>query len=170
MFYFIHATTMDNFKKILESGYIYAPKYAPFEIQGLSGIQSDSDFVFTNVFTDGLHLKWDEKMGIGRVTIIIDPLILKYKICFFNPQWYGYLYKETIIMNDNVDEVLNLVKKNYRYPFVTSHEALFWKSISIKFMIGAICEKKYQPQVRNVMDENGYNDIPIFNNFPRLVE
>jgi hypothetical protein len=129
-----------------------------------------SEFIFTNIYIDGLTLRDDEKMGIGEITFIIDPLILKYKICYVNPfGWFGYIYDKTIIMNNNIDLVLDLVKKNYKYPLVTSNEALFKKRISTKFIIGIICESEFEEPVRTYLDENGYEYVKIFNKFPRLV-
>ncbi|XWV26666.1 hypothetical protein QJ857_gp0394 [Tupanvirus soda lake] len=169
MFYFTHATTIDNFKKIISSKYIYAPYYAPFKVQGLSYI-ADSKFIFTNIFVDGLKLREDEKAGIGKITFIIDPLILKYKVCYVNPYgWYGYIYDKTIIMNNNIELVLDLVKQNYRYPLVTSNEALFRKSISTKFIIGIICEPELEESVRELLNEYGYEHVKIFNKFPILL-
>ncbi|AUL78414.3 hypothetical protein QJ856_gp0403 [Tupanvirus deep ocean] len=169
MFYFIHATNFDNFKSILKSKHIYAPYYSPFKIKGMSA-EAKSKFVFTNIFTDGLTLREDEKAGIGEITFIIDPLILKYKVCYVNPYgWYGYIYDKTIIMNKNVDLVLDLVKQNYRYPLVTSNEALFRKSISTKFIIGVICEPDLEQSVRELLNEHGYEHVKIFNKFPILL-
>jgi hypothetical protein len=171
MFYFFHATTIENFKNIIESGYIYSSKYSPFEVYGMTTETKTSKYVFANIYVDGLPLKEDEKMGIGKITLIIDPIILKYKICYVNPfGWYGNEYDKTIIMNNNVDLVLALIKKNYKYPLVTSHEALFKKKISAKFIIGIICDAKYQELVRKILDNNNYDYVQIFNKFPKLIE
>ncbi|XWV26664.1 hypothetical protein QJ857_gp0396 [Tupanvirus soda lake] len=170
MFYFIHATTIDNFKKIISSKYIYAPYYAPFKVQGLSYV-AYTKFVFTNLFLNEFPLREDEHAGTGQITLIIDPLILKYKKCYVNPYgWVGGIYDRTIVMNNNVDLVLDLVKKNYRFPLVTSNEALFRKNISTKFIIGVICKPEYDDIVQKYLDENDLSYVKIFRQFPVLLE
>lgn len=168
MFYFFHATDFENFKNILKTKYIYASFYLPQKTTRIGG-QSVSKFVFTNIYVDGLPLHKDEKAGIGPITFIIDPLILQYKTCYFNPEsWYGDIYEKTIIMNYNISLVLDLVKINYRYPLILSHEALFKKRISMKFVIGIICKPELIPTVRKYLDKYGYDNIQIFNHFPTL--
>ncbi len=127
MFYFAHSTNFDNFRKIIESRYIYAPYYAPYELHGLSSKVNRSKYIFTNIFLNDLPLKDDERKGFGDISIIINPNILKYKTCYFNVGWYGHVYDKTIIMNDNIQLVLDLARKNYRYPYLLANEALFKK-------------------------------------------
>lgn len=111
MFYFSHSTNFNNFLKIIRSSYIYAPYYAPYQLRGLSITTKNSKYIFTNLFVNDLPLKDDDKKGFGEVSIIIDPVILKYKICYFNPGWTGGIDSKTIIMNNNIDFVLDLAKK-----------------------------------------------------------
>lgn len=168
MFYFIHGTSYQNFKKILKKEYIYASYYLPNKQTRLGG-QITSKFIYTNIFVDNLPLNKDEKSGFGEITFIIDPIILKYKTCYFNPGWYGNINENTIIMNHNIRLVLDLVKQNYRYPLVTSHEAMFRKKISTMFVIGIICEPDLKNSVRYYLNKYGYYHVQIFNQFPTLL-
>lgn len=168
MFYFSHSTNFNNFRKIIRSSYIYAPYYAPYQLRGLSITTKNSKYIFTNLFVNDLPLKDDEKKGFGEVSIIIDPVILKYKICYFNPGWTGGIDSKTIIMNNNIDFVLDLAKKNYRYPYLLANEALFNKKISTKFIIGIVCRKKYKYEVREILDKYRLYYVKIFDHYPNI--
>ena len=132
MFYFFHATSIKSFKNILKSKYIQASIHLDTKYLKTT---YPLKYVFTNIYEDGLPLEPDEKQGLGEITIIIDPIILKYKLCYFNLGWQGDI-DNSIIMNYHVDEVLDLVKANYKYPFILTHETLFRNRISTKFIIG----------------------------------
>lgn len=167
MYYFFHATDNERFINILKKEYIYASKYLPKKYLRLSG-RNAHEYVYTNIFIGGLPLRADEKAGIGSITLIIDPLILKYKVAYFNKGWNAKIKKDTIIMNDNVIEVLNYLKNNYSYPYILTHEVLFKKRISIKFVIGIICEPDIEDHIRRNLNKYGYSHIKIFNKFPSL--
>lgn len=127
MYYFFHSTTLESFENILKTGYIFASFYLDYKQKKYIRMNPDSKYVFTNIYVDGLPLKKDEKAGLGRITFIIDPIILKYKKCYFNKGWFADVKENSILMNDNVDYVLNYLQHNYRYPYILTHEALFKK-------------------------------------------
>ena len=127
-----------------------------------------SKYVFTNIYVDHLPLKYDEMAGLGQIALIIDPIILKYKKCYVNFGWSGNINEHTLIMNDvNLGFILNCLETNYKYPYILTHEALFKKKISIKFINCIVCDKHNEILVRNILDKFGY-DIQIFNKFPTL--
>ena len=128
----------------------------------------DTDYVYTNVYVDGLPLDDREYAGLGEVTLIIDPLVLKYHTCYFNKGWNAHT-DDSIIMNDNVDTVLEYITDSYEFPFILRNEALFKKSISAKFIIGIICEPYVKPMVRRYLDQYGYKHVKIFRRFPSLI-
>lgn len=161
MFYFIHATSLNNFEKILKTGFIYASFFLPSQKTLLSGPVL-SKYVFTNIYTDDLPLTKEEYAGIGEVTLIIDPIILKYKKCYFNIGWNGSVDDTTIIMNDNIDYVLDIVHSHYQYPFVITHEALFKKRININFVIGVISNKNNQRLIKKLFKKYGFCTIKYF--------
>nr|AEX63339.1 hypothetical protein mv_L1137 [Moumouvirus Monve] len=166
MLYFFHGASYESFKNIIKTKYIYASLYID---QKYLRSAYPLKYVFTNIYVDNLPLREDEKAGFGAITFIIDPIILKYRTCYFNIGWDGDINKNTIIMNNNVDEVLDIIRNRYRYPYITTHEALFRKRISIKFVTGVICEEKYQNDVRKYLDKHKLFHVKIFNKFPKLI-
>lgn len=171
MFYFFHGTSLKSFKNILKTKYIYASKY--IDEKNLEYVPPDKcylhEYVFTNIYVDDLPLRKDETKGYRIITLIIDPIILKYQTCYFNDNWSSDIDDHTIIMNDNINKVLDIVKNNYSYPYIMTHEALFKKRISMKFVTGIICENILEDKVRKYLDKYGYATIKIFNKFPTLV-
>lgn len=167
MYYFFHGTTVTAFKNILKDGYIYASKYLN---QEQIRMISNSKFIFTNIYIDGLPLQSDEKMGLGEVTLLIDPIILKYKKCYVNFGWLSNI-KDAIVFNDTTEEyILNKIKNNYQYPYILTHEALFKKRISMDFVIGIICSKQIESSIKKYLSKYGYTHLRIFHHFPTLLK
>jgi len=169
MYYFVHGTLLRSVKNILKTGYIYAAYYLKDRkyIVTTQTHETDSKYVFTNIYDDLLlkSLKPDETMAFGQITFIIDPIILEHKICYFNPGLVSVVNKDSIVMNKNVPHVLSLVKKNYKYPFILTQEALFYKRISMKYVIGIITNEKNRQHVQKYLDKYGY-DLPIYDKLP----
>lgn len=167
MFYFFHGTSMEAFENILKEKYMYSSKYLNKVAPKYVRTNIDIDYVFTNIYTNDIPLKEDEKSGFGPITLIIDPIILKYKKCYLNEYWVGDINSRTIIMNNNIPLVLNKVKELYRYPLVTTHEALFKNRISMRYVTGVIYEKNDKNKIRKLLDKYGYQRIKIFKEFPK---
>lgn len=168
MFYFVHATTFCAFESVLKEGKIIASYYLPSNLKTFIRMNSETKYVHTNIYVQGLQLEEDEKQGIGEITIIIDPSILKYKICYFNKGWIANTDK-SIIMNGNEKEVLGYIIKNQKYPFVLQHEALFKKNIPTEFIMGIICGKSELPMVRKYLNKYGFKYVKVFNKFPSKI-
>lgn len=166
MFYFFHGTSLKSFEKILDIGYIWASAYLDKEDVRMC---CDSKYVFTNIYVCDLCLTLDEKAGLGKVTILIDSIILKYKLCYFNRGWFGETNEKTIILNNHMKSVIKFLQKSCKYPYILSHEALFKKRISIKFIIGIICEHSLKHKVQNLLTKHGMNFVKIFEQFPKLI-
>lgn len=169
MYYFFHGTTFESFKQIIKHKHIYASFYLPHKLKKFIRMSPDTKYVYTNIFMEGLPLRDDERAGHGEITFIIDPLILKYKTGYLNKSGWAYSIDNSIIINDNIDYALQYIKEHYKYPHVFTHEVLFKKSISIKFIIGIICEPPLQDKVRQYLNIHGYDRIKIFNKFPVLI-
>lgn len=168
MFYFFHGTTFCAFASILETGRLIASHYLPSSLKSHIRINPETKYIYTNIYVDGLPLDDREYAGYGEVTLIIDPLVLKYHTCYFNKGWAKHT-DNSIIMNDNVDTVLEYVTSSYKFPLITQHEALFERSISAKFIIGIICEPYVKPMARKYLDQYGYSYVKIFRRFPTLI-
>ena len=170
MFYFFHGTTLEAFASILQYGRIFAPNELPDYLKHHVRMRGDPGYVFTNIYADCIkdQLQPDEKAGLGVVTIIIDPLILKYHKCYFNKFWRAGVNDESIVMNNNVEIVLGYLCSHYRYPYITTHEVLFKGSISSHYITGVICEKELIPDVKKLIDDHSLK-IRVFKKFPTLV-
>lgn len=164
MFYFFHGTTMKSLKNILKTGYILPS--SNLESKYLRTAYP-LKYIYTNIYTNGIPLKKDQTTGFGQITLIISPEILNYKTCYFNIGWMADINKNTIIMNNNIDRVLKLLKINYKYPYILTHEALFKEKISVKF-VGIVCVKKDELIVRKMLNKYNYK-INIYNKFPKLL-
>jgi hypothetical protein len=168
MFYFFHGTSLESFKNILKMGYINASIYFnPKEKKYLKSAH-ELKYVFTNIYIDGIPLREDEKGGFGEITFIITPFILIDKIAFFNKSWVGNINENTIIMNDNFDYIIDYLKKNYKYPYILTHEVLFKKRISMDYVIVIICENHNEKEVKKNLKKYGYEDIEIYDKFPHI--
>lgn len=168
MFYFTHGTTFCAFASILKTGRLTASYYLPGHLKSYIRMNEGTKYVHVNIYVDGLPLEDDERGSLGEVTLIIDPLVLKYHTCYANKGWETHA-DNSIIMNDNIDIVLKQVLDNYKHPHATNNEALFKKSISAKFIIGIICEPHVKPMVRKYLDRLGYQYVKIFRRFPTLI-
>lgn len=167
MYYFFHGTSFESFKNIIKTKYILASFYLKKNQKKYIRMNNKSKFVFTNIYVDGLPLQSSEKGGLGSITFIINPVILKYKKCYFNNGWLANI-DNSIIINNNIDNVIEYLKHNYKYPYIMTHEALFEKSISMNFVIGIICNDEYKNEVKKYLKKYGYQHIKIFNKFPTL--
>jgi hypothetical protein len=165
MYYFTHSCNLESFENILKTGDILASKYLdPKYIR-----MTEFNYVFTNIYVDGLPLRADETAGLGRVTFIIDPDIIKYFKCYFNRGWHGGVNSNTIVMNCKNDyKIVRYLQKHYSYPYIMSHEALFKVGIPLELVMGVICNKEDEEIVEKIMINNGYQ-WPIFYKFPKLI-
>lgn len=167
-FYFTHSTDFNQFKKILKTNYIYASYYLPKNSSRFCG-PNISKYVFTNIYVNNLPLRDDDKFGIGPIIFIIDPLILKYRICYLNFGWLGDIYKnKTIILNDNIDYAIKYLQTNYKYPYVLTNETLFKKRISLKFFIGIVCKPELEEKIKKYLKKYNYAHVQIFHKLPIL--
>ena len=167
MYYFFHGTSLESFINILKNSKIFASYYLPDSDKKYIRMNNESKYVFTNIYVDGLPLKSDEKAGLGRITLIIDPIILKYRICYFNYGWVGD-NNNSLLFNDNVDTIIDYLLNNYQYPYILTHEVLFKKYIPMQFIIGIICDVSDEKLVTQYMNKYGYN-LSLFNKFPTLI-
>ena len=171
MFYFFHGSSLESFQNICKMGYIYGTAYLSEEdqkkyVRGTSSLAH----VYTNIFIDDMVLDERETGGFGSITFLIDPIILWYKKCYFNVEWGGGVHEKSILMNKHIPEVLDLVRKAYRYPHITSHEALFNKRISMKYVWGIVCNHATdKPMVREYLDRYGYSNVKIYDRFPYTI-
>lgn len=166
MYYFFHGTTLESFCNIMRTGMIVAPYYMSKAEKKYIRMNPTSKYIFTNIYVDDLPLKSDETAGVGRITLIIDPTILKHKTCYFN---YGWLADtdSSIIFNDNISTITTWLCNNYKYPYILTHEALFKKSISLKYVTCVICAKSDRKIIKKYMRKYGYA-FKLFDEFPVL--
>jgi hypothetical protein len=129
MYYFFHGTSLDSFENILKENNIFASYYLGKKQKKYIRMNPESKYVFTNIYVNGLPLRKDEKAGFGRITFIIDPIVLKYVKCYFNDGWYGNVNKNSILMNyKNIDYILEHLKKII-VILIFSHMKLYLKKI-----------------------------------------
>lgn len=122
IYYFFHGTTFKSFKNILKTGYIYASYYLKNKESKYVRIIPDSMYVFTNIYTSEVPLMGNEKGGLGEITLLINPIILKYKSCYVNYGWLSDVNEKSILMNDNINKILETLPKIYKYPYILTHE------------------------------------------------
>jgi hypothetical protein len=172
MFYFFHGASLESFINICKTGYIMATAYLNEEdqqkyVRGTSPLPQ----VFTNIYIDDIPLDPRETIGHGVITFLIDPIILWYKKCYVNLDWQGGSNENSILMNRNVPYVLDLVRKSYKYPHILTHEAIFNKRISMRYVWGIICYSTVDKStVREFLDKCGYSNIKIYDSFPHYVK
>ncbi|CAH6420534.1 Hypothetical protein MVR_LOCUS155 [uncultured virus] len=140
-----------------------------------------SSLIYTDCIKDKLGP--DEKQGLGPVTIIIHPLILKYRACYFNKGWNAGVGENSIAMNDNVDVVLDYICNSCRYtwadtghpaasnslyPYLLTHEALIKGPIPIAFVSAVVCEPDVKHTIQQLIADSGLN-IRIFSLLPQMI-
>lgn len=170
MFYFYHGTTINHLIEILSSKYIRAsnindPKFGRF--------LTNSKYIFCNVINDEVIdtlQDIDELIGLGEISIIIDPLILKYKNAYFNFGWSKEPTKKSILLNsDNIDSTIKKVIKQYRYPYILTHEVLFKDKINNKFIIGIVINNdEIFNKINKLLLTHNMTHVKIFNRMPKL--
>ena len=185
MFYFYHGTTLEAFASILQTKHIYGALNLPTDLKHHIRMGGDTNYVFTNIYADCIKDKLgpDERQGLGDVTIIIDPLVLKYRACYFNKGWRAGVDETSIAMNDNVDTVLDYICNNCRrtytemgfpivsdrlYPYLATHEALIKGPIPIAFVGAVVCWPDVESTVRQLIADSGL-DIKIFSLLPQMI-
>lgn len=185
MFYFYHGTSLEAFASILKTKRIYGALNLPTHLKQYIRMGGDTNYVFTNIYADCIKDKLgpDEKQGLGPVTIIIDPLVLKYRACYFNKGWRAGVNDTSIAMNDNIDAVLDYICNSCRYtwadtglpngsdslyPYLATHEALIKGPIPIAFVGAVLCDSDIKPTVRQLIADSGL-DIKIFSLLPQMI-
>jgi len=56
---------------------MYASKYLKESDKHYIRMNPDSEYVFTNIYTDTIKLDPNELLGLGEISLVIDPIILK---------------------------------------------------------------------------------------------
>ena len=146
-YYFYHGAQFDAFEQILKEKYIYSRKYTCEKFHRCGEI--DENMIFTQLMTneiidDGkLQEKYFNKLaGFGQITILLDPLILKYKNAKYIDFWSGGLIKYSIELNQtNINDIgkkLHTKLLDFKEIHFYSHEIIFFDKISTKFIIGLI--------------------------------
>lgn len=177
MFYFVHGTTLNNFKNILKDKYIFSNKYLLKEY--IRMFYEDKPYIFTNILFDDINLKNNEDTPFGNIGIILNKKIIKeYKI-ILNLGWLSCMNSNSIIINKNEVEkkillFKNLLKKqleNSKSPYILNNEVIFEDKIPLDdYMIGIICSKEIENEVLNELKYYKYDDISIFNNFLKILK
>lgn len=177
MFYFYHGTNIDNLKNILDSGYIYSSNQLD---EKYIRIIPDSQYIYCNIIGGTIIDKFkkiDELIGLGEISIIIDPIILNYKTGYLNFGWSKEQNNKSIKLNkkSKIDDVINKLINIYRYPYVMTHEVLFKNKINNKFIVGIVINKyndKYKKNyiaVKKLLQDHGLANVKIFNHMPKLL-
>lgn len=100
---------------------------------------------------------------------MIHPKILRRQKVFFNKSWMGDVENNSILLDKQViPDVLEWLRHNYRYPYITTHEVLFTKNISMRYVVAIVCSRELKPHVRKYLREYGYH-LPIDDHFLKRV-
>src|SRR5690606_37352379 len=82
--------------------------------------------------------KLDRTGALGEISIIIDPLIAKYHLVYFNPGWHGELTNSSIRITEKTMCEIHTYLCNKKGHYFNTHEALIKGDVSIKYVIGLV--------------------------------
>ena len=183
MFYFYHGTNIDSLDNILKKRYIYPSNMID---KKYTKVLPGSKYIFFNIINNNIIDTFenrDELIALGEITIIIDPLVLKYKKAILNFNWSKEPTPKSLVLNDtDIDNVFDKLISIYKYPYIMTHEVIFTDSINIKFIIGIVVPnpvlinsnnnsyKENYNIVKKILKKYKLDHIKIFKSMPKLVE
>lgn len=153
-FYFMHSTTVyQNLLNILKIGVIYPGKYVAPEQRKLSGEETESDYVFTNIYFEDI----ENIKHFQSYSLILHPKIIEENGFIFNKNWGAGPTKDSIYINPQMNsseinyklkEIRNFLKNPIGLPDIIQqapgfmhHEVLFDHPINLSNgnLIGIVC-------------------------------
>lgn len=165
-FYFLHATTYKNLKKILKSGYISAKNNT--DIQFGSG----QDIYFSVYFDDIENID-----RTFQYNLLLSPKIVNDYEVHFNKGW-GFK-RDFVIINKNDNQVNKKLETIHNYLKnpdlpnnlmkslkITYHELFVEQDIPLeKYLIGLICycDNVVYEKIKRLLSKLKLNHIKVFN-------
>ena len=177
-YYFVHATSIENLKQILETGIIYPGKYLTEDQLRLSG-ESKSEYVYCHMYFDDLK-NLPHSFGIS---LILHPNIACDNGFVFNKGWRVSPDDDSIVVTkndanyaDKITEIRQFIKnpdslpEKVRQISFMDHEVLFDHPIMLTsdnvLGIMGLFDSIDLDSVREIVNRKHYNTRLYDNNYP----
>ena len=143
--YFYHGTTYTNLTKT--SNYRF----------------SKTPYIYANIFPCKNRLTRDDKTGgLGEITILIDPTIIK-RGAYFNSGWVGDVTDKSIkLTSKNIVKIQKRLCQTNGNPYIMTHEVLIDKDVPSVFIIGIVVhDDKLRAKVSKLTSIKTFKLLPM---------